>query len=57
MNKGEALLQAIRDTPVGSNVIVHNSDGMIWCILKVIAKEHDEDKNSEAVIFPKNNPA
>jgi hypothetical protein len=54
MTKGEALLQAIRQTSVGSNVIVHNSDKQIWCILKVIAKEHDEDKTDDGgFIWPK----
>jgi hypothetical protein len=53
MKKGEALLQAIRDTPVGSNVVIHNADMQVWCILKVVAKEHDEDKNSEVIILPK----
>jgi len=40
--KGEALLQAVRDTPVGSNIIIHNDDKSVWCILKVVAKEHAE---------------
>lgn len=53
MSKGDALLKAIRDTPVGSNVIIHNADNQIWCVLKVVAKEHEEDKNTEAEIWPK----
>jgi hypothetical protein len=53
MNKGEAVLNSIRQAPVGSNVIIHNADMTVWCILKVIAKEHPEDNNPEAVIWPK----
>ena len=29
---------------IGSDVIIHNEDGSIYCILKVIVKEHPEDK-------------
>ena len=53
MTKGEALLQAVRDTPVGSNVIIHNSNMQIYCILKVVAKEHEEDKTNEVIRFQK----
>ena len=42
MNKAEAILQAIRDTEVGSDIILHNEDMSIWCILTVKAKEHNE---------------
>lgn len=38
-NKAEAILEAIRKTDVGSEVIVHNEDGLIWCILREILKE------------------
>ena len=41
MDKGEALLQAIRDCEVGSDVIIHNSDGSVWAILTLIAKEEE----------------
>lgn len=54
ISKAEALLQAVRETAVGSNIIVHNSNGMIWCILEVIAKEHDEDKEDDGgFVYPK----
>ena len=54
ISKADAILQAIRDTPVGSDIIIHNSDMMIWCILKVVAKEHEEDKTDDGgFIFPK----
>ena len=51
--KGEAILNAIRQTDVGSNVIIHNANMSIWCVLKVIAKEHDEDDNEYTIIYPK----
>ena len=47
MTKNEAVLEAIRKTPVGSDVIVHNSDGLIWCILTVKCKEHNEAKDED----------
>jgi len=40
MTKPEAILEAIRKTD--GEIIVHNNDGSIWCILKVIIKEHKE---------------
>lgn len=46
MKKGEAILEAIRRTDVGSEIILHNSDMSIWCVLKVIAKEHPEQDQS-----------
>lgn len=56
LSKGDALLKAIRETDVGSNVIIHNSNGCIWCILRVVAKEHPEDKDDDGVfIYPTNN--
>ena len=54
MTKGEAVLQAIRDTPVGNNVIIHNSNMQIFCILKIIAKEHDEDLADDGAFIYKN---
>ncbi len=45
LSKAEALLQAVRNTSVGSDVIIYNSDMQIWCILRVITKEHNEDKS------------
>ena len=53
MTKGEALLEAVRKTPVGNNVILHNNDGSIWCILNVVAKEHTKDDNEDAEIWRK----
>ena len=53
-SKAEALLQAVRNTEVGSDIIIHNSNMQIWCILKVIAKEHNEDKTDDGgFIYPK----
>jgi hypothetical protein len=43
MKKADALLMAIRNTDVGCDVILHNSDMSIWCILRIIVKEHKED--------------
>ncbi len=43
MKKAESILYAIRNTKVGENIILHNSDMTIWCILKVTCKEHPED--------------
>jgi len=43
MKKGEAILQAIREANVGEKVIIQNEDGSIYCILKVICKEHEEE--------------
>jgi hypothetical protein len=41
VEKGDAVLQAIRDCDVGSDVIIHNSDGSCWAILKLICKEEE----------------
>ena len=40
--KAEAILDAIRQTDVGSDVIIHNEDMSIFCILTVKCKEHPE---------------
>ena len=54
LTKAQAILDAIRITPVGSEVIIHNNDKSIWCILKVIVKEHKEDKTDDGgFIYPK----
>lgn len=42
MTKAEAILDAIRNTEVGSDIILHNNDMSIWCILTVKCKEHKE---------------
>lgn len=51
--KGYAILQAIRTTDVGDNIIIHNNDMSIWCILKVICKEHPENLNEDGGIITK----
>ena len=48
--KAEAILEAIRTTPVGSDVIIHNSDRSVWCILTVKCKEHKEDETDDEVM-------
>ncbi len=42
-SKAEAILDSIRNAEVTDNVIIHNKDGSIWCILQVICKEHKEE--------------
>ena len=42
MKKLDAIIQSIREAKVGDNVVIHNEQGMIWCIIKVLVKEHDE---------------
>lgn len=42
MTKAEAILDAIRKTDVGSDIILHNNDMSIFCILTVKCKEHPE---------------
>lgn len=41
-NKPDIVLQVIRETNVGDDVIIHNEHGMVWCILRVMSKEHKE---------------
>jgi len=48
--KSEAILEAIRKTEVGNDIILHNNDMSIWCILTVKCKEHKEDKTDEGGI-------
>lgn len=43
MNKAEAIYQAIQDAEVGSDIVIHNNDGSIWCILTLKTREHEED--------------
>jgi len=47
MTKGEAILEAIRTTEVGRDIILHNNDKSIWCILTVKCKEHEEDRTDD----------
>ena len=42
MDKLEAILEAIRNAEVGDNVIIHNEEGLVWKILKVVCIEHSE---------------
>ncbi len=53
MTKAEAILEAIRNTEVGSEIILHNNDMGIWCILKVICKEHPESIDEDGGIVKK----
>lgn len=41
--KPEAILEAIRNINVGDNVIIHNADGTVWSVLKLICREHEEN--------------
>lgn len=40
--KAQAILYAIRKVRVGNEIIIHNDDGSVWCILRLIAREHEE---------------
>ena len=42
LTKAEALLKAVRETDVGSDIIIHNEDLSVFCILTVKCKEHPE---------------
>lgn len=53
MTKAEAILQAIRETDVGSDIILHNPDNSVWCILAVKCKEHAEQEDDGGFIRPK----
>ena len=37
-SKAQSTLEAIRMGNVGDDIIVHNLDGSIWCILRILAK-------------------
>ena len=42
-HKAEAVLDAIRNAEVGSTIAIHNEmDNSVWCVIKVVVKEHDE---------------
>lgn len=43
LTKAEAVLDAIRKTDVGSDIIIQNEDMSIFCILTVKCKEHPEN--------------
>ena len=52
--KAEAILDAIRTTEVGSDIIIQNEDMRIFCILTVKCKEHPEklDEDGGRVVKP-----
>lgn len=39
--KAKAILEAIRYSSVGDDIIVHNPDGSVWCILTLKTREHE----------------
>lgn len=45
--KAEAILDAIRQTDVGSDIIIHNEDMSVFCILTVKCKEHPEKMDED----------
>lgn len=47
MNKPEAILDAIRQADVGDDVIIHNDDGSVYCIINILTKEHPESGKLE----------
>jgi hypothetical protein len=47
VSKAQAILDAIRELDVGSDLIIHNEDGSVAYILRLIAKEHPENKEIE----------
>ena len=53
-SKAEAILDAIRKTDVGSDIIIQNEDMSIFCIMKIKCKEHPEnlDEDGGKVIKP-----
>jgi hypothetical protein len=42
MTKAEAILKAIRNSKVGDQVVIHNSEGMVWCVIRIVCQEHPE---------------
>ena len=42
MTKAEAILDAIREGEVGSDIIINNDDMSVFCILTIKCKEHPE---------------
>lgn len=42
VSKKDAILEAIRCMDVGNEVVILNNDGSVWCILKMICREHPE---------------
>ena len=52
--KAEAILDAICTTEVGSDIIIHNEDMSVFCILTMKCKEHPEklDEDGGRVVKP-----
>jgi len=44
--KADAVLEAIRQGDVGGNIVILNNDKSVWCVLKLICREHKEDKKA-----------
>lgn len=42
MDKALAILKAIRESDVGDDIIIHNEDGSVFCIVRIVTKEHPE---------------
>ena len=40
--KPQAIYEAIQLADVGDEVIIHNDNGSVFCILSIKAKEHPE---------------
>jgi hypothetical protein len=46
-NKAIAIHKAMQNCRVGNEVVVYNDDGSVWCIVKMVMKEHEHEKNPE----------
>ena len=42
VSKKDAILEAIRGMDVGNEITIINKDGSVWCILRMVCKEHPE---------------
>ena len=42
--KAMAIYKAIQNTRTGQNIVIHNDDGSVWCIIRVETKEHEHDR-------------
>lgn len=47
LDKPQAIYKAIKQAEVNSDIIIQNNDGSIWCILRLIAREHPESPQQE----------
>ena len=47
IKKSDAIYEAIKDSKVGDQIIVHNPNGGISLILKITAKEQEDKKCRE----------